>query len=174
MIGVVFAASVAIGAALTPQEDLVEALFGKFQPLSPFAFTIGASAVLAIVGFVYRFKDELILILFSPELAAATSVNLDRINLYFLLAFSLTVLVGLHFMGGLLAGSLIIIPSATGRRLGGGNVSRFLLASCGTSLGAVSLGFLLNNYVLHAASVGPTIVMTSALIFGLSLLRPIS
>lgn len=33
MIGVVFAASLAIGAALTPEEDLVEALFGKFLQL---------------------------------------------------------------------------------------------------------------------------------------------
>lgn len=171
MIGVVFAASVAIGAALTPQEDLVEALFGKFEPLSPFAFTMGAVAVLAIIGFVYRFKDELTLILFSPELASATGVNLDRLNLYFLLAFSLTVLVGLRFMGGLLAGSLIIIPAATGRRLGS-NISRFLLASCGASLGAVGIGFLLNNYVLHASSLGPIIVITSAVIFVLSLLKP--
>jgi ABC-type Mn2+/Zn2+ transport system permease subunit len=37
-IAVVFAGSLAIGAALTPEEDLIEALFGKFQPLSFFAF----------------------------------------------------------------------------------------------------------------------------------------
>jgi ABC-type Mn2+/Zn2+ transport system permease subunit len=171
MIGVVFATSVASEAALTPQEDLVEALFGKFEPLSPFAFTTGAVAILAIIGFVYWFKDELTLILFSPELASAAGVNLDRLNLYFLLAFSLTVLVGLRFMGGLLAGSLIIIPAATGRRLGS-NMSGFLLASCGASLGAVGIGFLLNNYVLHAASLGPVIVITSAVFFGLSLLKP--
>jgi zinc transport system permease protein len=170
MIGVVFAASVAIGAALTPQEDLVEALFGRFQPLSLFAFAIGAFAVLAIIGFVYRFKDDLTLILFSPELAAATGVNLDRLNLYFLLAFSLTVLVGLRFMGGLLAGSLIIIPAATGRRLSS-SISRFLLASCGASLAAVGIGFLLNTYILRASTLGPTIVMTSAVLFGLSLLK---
>lgn len=171
MIGVVFAASVAIGAALTPQQDLVEALFGKFQPLSLFAFTLGALAVFAIIGFMYWSKDELTLILFSPELAASTGVNLDRLNLFFLLAFSLTVLVGLRFMGGLLAGSLIIIPAATGRRLGD-NISRFLLASCAASLGAVGAGFLLNNYILHASSLGPTIVICSAAMFGLSLLRP--
>ena len=33
-IGVVFAAALAIGAAVTPKEDLIEALFGGFQPLS--------------------------------------------------------------------------------------------------------------------------------------------
>jgi len=170
MIGVVFAASVAIGAAVTPQEDLVEALFGNFQPLSPFAFAIGVFAVLAIIGFVYRFKDDLTLILFSPELAAATGVNLDRLNLYFLLAFSLTVLVGLRFMGGLLAGSLIIIPAATGRRLGR-SISGFLLASCGASLAAVGIGFLLNTHVLRSSALGPIIVLTSAGIFALSLLK---
>ena len=91
---------------------------------------------------------------------------------HFLLAFSLTVLVGLRFMGGLLAGSLIIIPAATGRRLGSSNISGFLLTSCAASLGAVGIGFLLNNHVLHAPSSGPIILMTSAVIFGLSLLKP--
>ena len=75
MIGVVFAGSLAIGAALTPQEDLVEALFGRFQPLSLFAFLLGIVAVLLIIFVIYRFKEELLLSLFSPELAAATSVR---------------------------------------------------------------------------------------------------
>lgn len=168
IIGVVFATSVAVGAALTPQEDLVEALFGKFRPLSPLAFAIGTACVLAIIVFVFWFKDQLTLSLFSPELAAATGVKLDRLNLYFLLAFSLTLLVGLQFMGGLLAGSLIILPATTGRRLGG-NISRFLLFSCLASVAAVGTGFALNHFVLHAAALGPVIVITSAAIFGLSL-----
>jgi len=56
MIGVVFATSVAIGAALTPKEDLVEALFGKFELLSSIAFTIECIAVLAIIALIFRFK----------------------------------------------------------------------------------------------------------------------
>jgi zinc transport system permease protein len=40
-IGVVFAGSVAIGAALTPKEDLVDAFFGKFEPISGLTFAIG-------------------------------------------------------------------------------------------------------------------------------------
>src|ERR1039457_4537134 len=117
MIGVVFAGSVAIGAVLTPKEDLVEALFGRFQELSLAAFLVGIVAVFLIILVIFRFKDELILGLFSPELAAATGVKLERLTLYFLLAFSLSVLVGLRFLGSLLAGALIIIPATTGRRL---------------------------------------------------------
>jgi len=48
--------------------------------------------VSVIVGFVLVSRHQLILSLFSPELAAATGVNVTRLNLYFLLVFSLTVL----------------------------------------------------------------------------------
>lgn len=170
MIGVVFAGSLAIGAALTPQEDLVEALFGRFQTLSLFAFLVGVVAVLLIIFVIYRFKEQLLLSLFSPELAAATSVRLNRLNLYFLLTFSLTVLVGLRFMGALLAGALVIIPAATGRRLAS-NVSHFLLASCLLSVAATGLGFLITAAVLPRFSPGPIVVIISALFFALSLLR---
>ncbi len=170
MIGVVFATSVAIGATLTPTEDLVEALFGKFERLSPYAFAIGALAIITIVIFIFYFKDQLTLAMFSPELAASAGINLDRLNLYFLLVFSLTVLVGLRFMGGLLAGSLIIIPATTGRRLGN-NISQFLLISSIASVTAVAVGFITNSF-LHTSQLGPVIVITSALLFFLGLLIP--
>jgi len=170
MIGVVFAGSLAIGAALTPQEDLVEALFGRFQALSLFAFLVGIVAVLLIIFVIYRFKEQLLLSLFSPELAAATSVRLNRLNLYFLLTFSLTVLVGLRFMGALLAGALVIIPATTGRRLAS-NVSHFLFASCLVSVAATSLGFLITAVALPRFSPGPIVVIISTLFFALSLLK---
>lgn len=170
MIGVVFAASLAIGAALTPQEDLVEALFGRFQALSLFTFLLGTVAVLSIIFVIFRFKEQLLLSLFSPELAAATSVRLDRLNLYFLLVFSLTVLVGLRFMGALLAGALIIVPATTGRRLAS-NVSHFLLGSCLASVAAVGSGFLITAFLPPRFSLGPVVVIVSALLFALSLLK---
>lgn len=169
VIGVVFAVSVAVGAALTPKKHMMEALFGKVRQLSPTAFVIGVVCILAIIVFLFWFRDQLTLSLFSPELASATGVKLDRLNLYFLLAFSLTVLVGLRFMGGLLAGALIILPATTGRRLGS-NISRFLLFSAMASLVAVGSGFALNYFVLHAARIGPIIIITSGAIFGMSLL----
>ncbi len=170
MIGVIFAASVAIGAALTPREDLEEALFGRFQQLSLPAFLLGTAAVLSIIFVIYRFKDQLLLSLFSPELAAATSVRLDRLNLYFLLAFSLTVLVGLRFMGALLAGALVIIPATTGRRLAG-DVSHFLVTSCVVSVAATALGLFVASTVLPRVGPGPIVVIISALLFGLSLFK---
>ena len=170
MIAVVFSGALAIGATLTPEEDLVEALFGKFQQLSFLAFAAGILAVSFIILFIFRFKDELVLSLFSPELAASTGIKLDRLNLYFLLIFSLTVLVGLRFMGALLAGALIMLPAAIGRRLSN-NLAGFLQVSSASSVIAVVLGFLLSTYVFHGLSLGPTTTMAAAALFGLSLLR---
>jgi ABC-type Mn2+/Zn2+ transport system permease subunit len=170
VIGVVFAASLALGAVLTPKEDLVEALFGHFQALSLLTFLLGLAAVLFIIIFIFRFKDQLLLSLFSPELAAATSVRLNRLNLLFLMTFSLTVLVGLRFMGALLAGALIIIPATTGRRLAS-NVNHFLVSSCVTSLAAVGIGLLITAFVLPRFSPGPIVVTIAALFFALSILK---
>ncbi len=170
MIGVVFAASLAIGAVLTPQEDLVEALFGRFQELSLLAFLLGLGAVLLIIFVILRFKEQLLISLFSPELAAATSIRVDRLNLYFLLTFSLTILVGLRFMGALLAGALVIIPATTGRRLTS-NVSQFLTVSCLVSVAATGLGFLITKFGSPRLSPGPVVVIISAFLFALSLLR---
>jgi ABC-type Mn2+/Zn2+ transport system permease subunit len=170
MIGVVFAGSVAIGAVVTPKEDLVEALFGRFEDLSLVAFFVGVAAVLLIILVIFRFKEELILGLFSPELAAATGVKLERLNLYFLLVFSLSVLVGLRFLGALLAGSLIIIPATTSRRLTK-HLSHFLVVSCLTSVVAVGSGLAVTRYLLPQFSPGPVIVIISASLFILSLLK---
>jgi len=169
MIGVVFAGSLAVGAALTPKEDLVEALFGSFQTLTLSAFLIGAAAVLLVILVAVRFRDQFLLSLFSPELAAAVGVRLDRLNLYFLLIFSLTVLVGLRFMGALLAGALVIIPAATGRQLSS-NIRRFLFTSSAISVLAVALGLAVSRY-LPRFSLGPTIAIISALLFAISLFR---
>jgi ABC-type Mn2+/Zn2+ transport system permease subunit len=169
-IGVVFAASLGIGALVTPNEDLLEALFGNFQKLSLVGFLLGTAAVVLIVAFVFLMKDRLILDLFSPELAAATGVNVARLDLGFLLMFSLTVLVGLRFMGALLSSALIIIPAAAARQVTG-KMAPFVAVACALSLVSVGAGFVVSTLILKTSTVGPTIVIVSVLLFVLSLLQ---
>ena len=169
-IGVVFAASLGIGALVTPSEDLLEALFGNFQELSFLGFLFGAAAVILVVFFVVHMKDRLILDLFSSELAAATGVNVSQLDLGFLLVFSLTVLVGLRFMGALLSSALIIIPAATARQLTG-RMTQFVVVACAASLVSVAVGFVISTLIFKTSTVGPTIVIVSVLLFALSLLR---
>ena len=177
-IGVIFTAALAIGIVLTPSEDLIEALFGGFQSLTLPWFAIGLLAVSMIVAFIWRFRHQLILSLFSPELAAATGVKVSRLNLYFLLVFSLTVLLGLRFLGAMLVGALIIIPAAIGRQLTH-TLSAFLVASSAASVLSVLLGFTISRFYPHFTianvtlnlTLGPAIIAMATILFLLSLLR---
>ena len=168
-IGVIFAAALAIGAAITPSEDLAESLFGRLDKISPGGFLLGLAAVLFVVFSIFLLKDQLSLSIFSADLAAATGVKIARLDLYFLLLFSLTVLVGLRFMGALLASALIIIPSATARQLTN-RMSHFFFFAVVASVVSVAGGFLLNAFVFKFSTAGPTIATFAAALFSLSLL----
>jgi len=177
-IGVIFTAALAIGTVLTPNEDLIEALFGGFQSLNMLWFIAGLLAVCVIVGFVVVFRHKLIMSLFSPELAAATGVNVSRLNLYFLLIFSLTVLLGVRFLGALLVGALIIVPAAIGRQLTH-TLTAFLLTSAFASVLSVGLGLTVSlvspqikiGHVTLNLALGPAIIGVATVLFLLSLLR---
>src|ERR1043166_2431709 len=177
-IGVIFTAALAIGTVLTPSEDLIEALFGGFQSLTFFWFLLGVVAVVVVIGFVMMSRHKLILSLFSPELAAATGVRVSRLNLYFLLVFSLTVLLGLRFLGSLLVGALIIIPAAIGRQLTH-TLTAFLMMSSLASVLSVLIGFSISRFYPHLLighftlnlTLGPAIIAVGTVLFLLSLLR---
>src|SRR4029077_5037070 len=115
--GVIFAASLAAGVLITPSEELIEALFGGFGKMTVAEFSLGTASALFVMAFILLNKNRLILILFSQDLAKGSSINVNRQNLYFLLIFSLTILLGLRFLGALLVGGLFIIPAAIGRQL---------------------------------------------------------
>src|SRR6266404_3260058 len=177
-IGVIFTAALAIGIVLTPSEDLIEALFGGFQSLTALWFAIGLLAVSIIIAFIWMFRHQLILSLFSPELAAATGVKVSRLNLYFLLVFSMTVLLGVRFLGALLVGALIIIPAAIGRQLTH-TLTAFLFTSSVASALSVGIGFFLSRSYPHLAlakiplnlAPGPAIISVATFLFLLSLIR---
>ena len=99
IIGVIFAASVAVGALVTPQADLIEALFGGVQPISLNGFVFGSLIALALIFILLKLRNKIILNLFSPELAVATGLPIQRLNLYYLLTFSAALLLGLQYLG---------------------------------------------------------------------------
>ena len=169
-IGVIFAASVALGALLTPEGDLIDALFGGFKNPSPAEFAIGLLVTFAVIAFIVAFRHRLILAFFSPELAAATRVNVSRVNFFFLLAFGATIMLGLQFLGALLVGSLIIIPAAIARQMTH-RLELFMAISAGSAVAATAAGLLISSH--STLPLGPTIVAAASALFGLSLLKKI-
>jgi len=168
-IGVIFASSVALGALLIgSKEELVDALFGGFGALSANEFIFGVAASIAVVALLWTLRHKLIIGLFSEDLAVATKINTRVLHLVFLLLFALTVLLGLRFLGALLAGSLIIIPASAARQFTR-TLGSFLLCSVLLSVLSTGIGlFLASTYHTEA---GPTIVVVAAAFFVLSLLR---
>lgn len=167
-IGVIFSAALALGALVTPSEDLITALFGGGGAISTATFFIYVGLSFFVMLFVYLFRHKLVLTLFNADLAKTSGVDVSRLNLYYLLIFSLTLVLGLRFLGALLVGSLIIVPAAISRQLTH-TLRNFLFASAGAAVLSVGLGFAANQ--LYSFPLGPTVVIISAALFLLSLLK---
>ena len=168
IIGVVFAASLAIGSLLTKDEELIEALFGGGRLINIYEFIFSVVAALLIIAFIALFKEGLIISLVSHDLAQITGVKVERLSLYFLLVFALNIILGLQFLGVLLMGSLLIVPAAIGRNLGE-SINSALVWAAAASLISVLLGYLISSY--YGLPFGPTAIIVSTLLFLLSLLR---
>ncbi len=169
-IGVIFAASVAIGALLTPEGDLIDALFGGLKNPTSAEFAVGLVICGAIAIALLLLKDRFILTFFSPELAEATGISVSRANLFFLIIFGAALMVGLSFLGALLAGSLIIIPAAIARQMTH-RLELFMAISAGSAVLATALGLFFSSH--YALPLGPTIVAAASALFGLSLFKKV-
>ncbi len=168
-IGVVFVAALAIGTLLTPTEDLIDALFGGFHEITPLGFAAALIACAAVLAAIFALRHQLILIIFSPDLAATMKIDVARVNFIYLCVFGVTILLGLRFLGALLVGAMIIVPAAIGRRFAA-SLDGFLLASSLASIVAAGAGFAVASH--WKLALGPTIVGIASLMFALSLLKP--
>jgi len=167
-IGVIFAAAIALGALVTPSEEIIESLFGGESLVSLPTLITYIALSLAVVFFIVRFKDKLVLSLFNGDLARTTGINVSRLNLWFYFMFALTLVLGLRFLGTLLVGALVIVPAATARQLTE-TLPRFLTISAIVAMLSVALGYLIAH--LHGFQVGPTVVAVATGLFLLSLLK---
>ena len=168
IIGVVFSTALAVGSLITSGDDLIEALFGGVGRLTALELTSALVMAFGVIAFLLLQRHRLVLALVSPEIAHTSGINVRRLNLYFLLAFALTIALGLRYLGVLLVGSLVIIPAATAKRLAR-NLRGMLVVSVVISIAATTLGTWL-SIVLHRPP-GSMIVLVAATFFVFSLLK---
>ncbi len=168
LVGVMFSLSLALGAVLIPQSDILEALFGDITKINLVYTIIIVLGSLAVIGFFLVYGRRLALTLISPDLAFSLRQKPHRTELLFLLFFALIVAVGFIFAGALLTGALIIIPAATARHLAG---SMKQYVSLSVFLGLVSvIGGVTLSYFYHLPP-GPVSIIISGAIFFISLLK---
>jgi ABC-type Mn2+/Zn2+ transport system permease subunit len=166
IIGVIFSLSLAIGSLVTPREDLIEALFGGIQNFNSKELLITAILTVGIISAVLFLKNKMILQMTSEDLATVTGLKSSRLNLYFLLLFALTVILGLKFLGALLMGSLIIIPAAASKNISW-NINSMLFLSALIAAISVAGSLILSN--IYGFAIGPATIILASLIFFMSL-----
>jgi ABC-type Mn2+/Zn2+ transport system permease subunit len=162
IIGVVFSAALAVGALLTTGEQLIDALFGAPRTLSPWELGAGLVGAGAVIAFMLLARDRLVLLFLSSDVARTAGIGVQRLSLLYLLAFALTVALGLRYLGALLMGSLIIIPAATARQLAR-NLNQMLGWSVGIAVFATVVGAWIAESTGHET--GPLIVIVAASCF---------
>jgi len=169
VIGVLFSTALAVGSmTMTSSEELVATLFGGAGVLTWPEILFGLVAAALVVAFVVTQRGNLVVMLVSPDLARTAGVNVQRLNLFYLQIFALTIALGLRYLGVLLMGALIIIPAATAKRLAK-NLTGMLLTAVLVAVAATVTGTWLATR-LHRET-GPVIVTVAACIFLLSFLR---
>ena len=171
VIGVVFSLALAVGSMLSTGEELIDALLGTPGELELWELVAGLVGVAAITGFVIMQRSRLVLAQVSTDMARTAGVPVARLELMYLFAFSLTVVLGLRYLGVLLMGSLIIIPAATAK-LVARSLDEMLAVAVACAVTSTLLGEALAVRV--GRPTGPVIITIATALFflGLPLRRP--
>jgi len=171
-IGVVFAASFALGVALlsTVQSysvDLAHILFGNVLGVSDADLWLTAGLGVTVLLAVVLFYKELLVISFDPVLAATLRLPLNALHYLLLLLIALTIVVSLQTVGVALMVAMLVTPAATAylltRRL-------WHMMIVGATVGAVSsaAGLYLSFYINVAS--GSAVVLVCTAFFALAML----
>ena len=163
-IGIIFAASFALGVALlsTVQSysvDLTHILFGNVLGVSAADLWLTAALGLGVLLTVILLYKELLVVSFDPILAATLRLPLDALNYLLLALIALTVVVSLQTVGVALMMAMLVTPAATAylltRRL-------WQMMVVGAVIGAVSsvAGLYLSFYINVASGAAVVLVCT--------------
>lgn len=162
IIGVIFSASLALGALLSTPEELLDILFGSASSLPPTQALIGLGVSLGIIITILLLKERLTLSILSPDIANTLNLSSSRLSLIYLLIFAVNIILGLKFLGILLMGSLIIIPAATAKNLAR-NLKSDLFLSSAISFVCVGTGLIISQ--IYSLELGPAIIAVSSVLF---------
>lgn len=162
LVGAVFTLSLAIGILITPEPELLEALFGNITMVETTDVVITiivSSAAIALTRVIY---GKTVLSLISEEMATSVGIDVARTNLLFLLLVSTVVAVGIKITGTLLVGFLVVVPAAAARSL---SASLFRYSLLSSVFGAMSSVFGIIVASNSGLPPGPMVVLSGIMIF---------
>ena len=166
VVGVFFTSSLAIGALIMPEHELIEALFGNIMELSSYEAAASILLSLALIATIIALHKRLALSMVSSEIAHSIGINTRRLDFIYLMAFALAVALGIRFVGALLMGSLVIIPAPSAKNMAR-SLNSFMALSVIFGVFAAALGIFVSHS--YGLSPGPVFIIISAGIFAVSL-----
>jgi len=165
LVGFVFLFSLALGKIFIKDEELIESLFGNIKSTSTNDLILAILVLFLILGALFKFKKEFILITFSEDLAANYRINKHRVNFIFLFLVSLAISLGIKIVGILLVGSYLVIPPLFGM-LFAKSLNKLILITGFYGFLTSFISVLLSNYF----EFGPTLVLVQSIFFFLGFL----
>ncbi|MDP3953966.1 MAG: metal ABC transporter permease [bacterium] len=166
LIGLIFTVSLSIGLLITPDEELLEALFGDISTISLFEGLVTIFLSILVLLVMKKISKSFMLSTISNDLAKSVKIRTSLVNFGYLMLVAVIVALGIKTVGTLLMGALVVIPAIASKNVSGG-LSSYVKAS--TFFGALSgaIGVLLA--FKYGFAPGPMVVLASAGIFLITL-----
>lgn len=168
LVGLFFTFALAVGVLITPQTDLLEALFGDISRISVLDAVLAVIFSVIVILVMRAMAKGFILSTISSDLAKASGVKVSKINFIFLLLVALIVALGIKAVGSLLMGALVIIPAIAAKNFTS-SMNRYTVLSSVFGLVSLLAGVFLSVYLKLPS--GPIVVLVSVVIFLTSLLK---
>jgi ABC-type Mn2+/Zn2+ transport system permease subunit len=165
LVGVFFTASLAIGILVTPEPELLEALFGNLETIGLFDSVVTIFASFLIFFVTLRLSDKLLLGVVSEDLAKSGGIKVSKVNLIYLLLVGLVVALGVKFVGTLLTGAMVIVPAAAAKNLAK-SIKSFQIVSVLIGILSAILGIIIAETT--GISSGPAVVLVAITAFVIS------
>jgi zinc transport system permease protein len=172
IIGVFFSGSAALGILIIGmlkgyRSDLFQYLFGDILSVSDFDILISLILGVTIILLTVIFWKKLMQITFSRDLALINALPVKLLDYLLLVLLALATSLSIKIIGIILVTALLIIPAAAAQNLSY-SFREMVLFSLLFGISSVILGIIFSYYLNTAA--GSTIVLTSILIFILSII----
>lgn len=167
LVGLFFTFSLAVGILITPEQELLEALFGDISKIAFSDAFIALVLSAAVVLIMRLLSKKFVLGTISPDLAESAGINVSKTNFAFLVMVAVIVALGIKVVGTLLMGALVIIPAISARNITA-SLSRYAATSAILGLASLLGGIFLSGH-FHL-SPGPIVVLVSSAIFLLTLI----
>jgi zinc transport system permease protein len=171
-IGIFYSVSMALGIALVSisksyNVDLFGYLFGNILAITEEEIILTLVTSITVSGVILIFLKEFFLITYNEELARVSGVRVQLLNILFLVALSVAIVISIRIVGIIMVSALLVIPGATARLFAKGLISMIVI-SCLAGMASVTAGL----YVSYEYDIAPGagIVLTAAAIFFVPLL----